>query len=89
MLISYFTNPGNLRAYDAANNLLDTDFFLMSPSGPGGMLTVSSLNPIARVEWNETDSFAGAVYWENPTHDASAVPEPATLLLSGPVCSAL
>lgn len=72
----------HLRAYDQFNNLLDTDFYLIPASGPNGTLTVSSLTPIARVEWNETGDFAGAVYWDNLTYtDAVAAPEPASLSL--------
>ena len=78
-------DEGHLRAYDAANNLLASDFFLVPASGPGGTLTVSSITPIARVEWNETGSFAGAVSWDNLTYEAAAahVPEPASLTLLG------
>ena len=47
-------DEGHLRAYDALNNLLASDFFLVPTSGPGGTLTVSNITPIARVEWNET-----------------------------------
>jgi hypothetical protein len=75
-------DEGHLRAYDAANNLLDTDFQLMAPSGPGVTLSVSSSTAIARVEWNETGSFAGAVYWDNLTYEpAQAIPEPETYAL--------
>ena len=73
----------HLRAYDASGNLLDSDFLLIPTGGPGGTLIVSSLIAIARVEWNETGSFAGAVYWDNLTYRAAAapIPEPATLSL--------
>ena len=74
-------DEGHLRAYDAANNLLDTDFQLMSEAGPGVTLSVSSSTAIARVEWNETGSFAGAVYWDNLTYEVAAVPEPETYAL--------
>ena len=50
----------------------------------GGTLTVSSSTSIARVEWNETGSFAGAVYWDNLSYTAvAAVPEPETYALMG------
>jgi len=78
----------HLRAYDASNVLLDVDFILVpAPVYGGGTLTVSSSTPIARVEWNEAGSFAGAVYWDNLTYSPvrGAVPEPATwgLMLMG------
>ena len=80
-------DEGHLRAYDASNNLLATDFILVpAPVYGGGTLTVTSSKPIARVEWNETGSFAGAVYWDNLTYSpARGVPEPATwgLMLMG------
>lgn len=69
----------HLRAYDAFDNLLDTAFFLIPTGGPGTTLSVSSATSIARVEWNETGDFAGALYWDNLTYTASgAVPEPST-----------
>jgi len=69
----------HLRAYDAFDNLLDTAFFLIPESGPGTTLSVSSATSIARVEWNETGDFAGALYWDNLTYTAfDAVPEPST-----------
>lgn len=72
----------HLRAYDAANNLLDTDFFVIPGTGPGTTLTVSSATPIARVEWKETGDFEGAVYWDLLTYDlVGTVPEPETLPL--------
>ena len=68
-----------LRAYDAFDNLLDTAAFVISAAGPGTTLTVSSATAISRVEWNETGSFAGAVYWDNLSYTSlDAVPEPAT-----------
>jgi len=68
-----------LRAYDAFDNLLDSAFFVIPAEGPGTTLSVSSATSIARVEWNETGSFAGAVYWDNLSYTSSdAVPEPAT-----------
>ena len=81
-------DEGNLRAYDTANNLLDTAFILVPASVFGGAtMTVSSNTSISRVEWNETGSFAGAVYWDNLTYSAAngGVPEPATwgLMLMG------
>ena len=76
------TDDVHLRAYDAANNLLDTDSFLIPASGPGTTLTVSSATPIARVEWNETGDFEGAIYWDLLTYEpAGQVPEPETLPL--------
>jgi hypothetical protein len=72
----------HLRAYDAANNLLDTDDFLIPGTGPGTTLVVSSATPIARVEWNETGDFEGAVYWDLLSYElARQVPEPETLPL--------
>ena len=75
-------DEGHLRAYDAFNNLLDSDYlFVPSSVYGGGTLTVTSATPIARVEWNETGSYAGAVYWDNLTYSPArqgAVPEPAT-----------
>ena len=68
----------HLRAYDAFDNLLDSAFFLIPAAGPGTTLTVSSSTPISRVEWNETGSFAGAVYWDNLTYSSAAIPEPST-----------
>ena len=77
-------DEGHLRAYDAANNLLDTDsIFVAGPVLGGGTMSVSSATPIARVEWNETGSFAGAVYWDNLTYVSRVVPEPATSALMG------
>ena len=82
-------DEGHLRAYDASNNLLDSDFILVPASVFGGAtLTVSSGTPIWRVEWNETGSFAGAVYWDNLIYTPAnngAVPEPASwaLMLMG------
>jgi PEP-CTERM motif len=76
------TDDVHLRAYDAANNLLDVDFFVIPGTGPGTTLTVSSATPIARVEWNETGDFEGAVYWDLLTYDlVGTVPEPETLPL--------
>jgi hypothetical protein len=77
-------DEGHLRAYDSSNNLLDTDSILVAASTfGGGTMTVSSSTAIARVEWNETGSFAGAVYWDNLTYEAAtpAVPEPETYAL--------
>jgi PEP-CTERM motif-containing protein len=75
-------DEGHLRAYDAANNLLDIDsIFVAAPTFGGGTMTVSSSTAIARVEWNETGSIAGAVYWDNLTYEVAAVPEPATYAL--------
>lgn len=74
-------DEGHLRAYDAANNLLDSDFVVVPASGPGATLSVSSGTAIARVEWNETGDFAGAVYWDNLTYEAAQIPEPASLVL--------
>lgn len=75
-------DEGHLRAYDAANNLLDSDFILVAASVYGGAtMTVSSSTSISRVEWNETGSFAGAVYWDNLSYtafDGGVVPEPTT-----------
>jgi hypothetical protein len=73
-------DEGHLRAYDAANNLLASDIILVPASVNGGAtLTVSSSTSIDRVEWNETGSFAGAVYWDNLTYVAAApIPEPET-----------
>jgi hypothetical protein len=73
-------DEGHLRAYDSANNLLDVDFVLVAaPVFGGATMTVSSATSIARVEWNETGTFAGAVYWDNLTYTAfDAVPEPST-----------
>jgi hypothetical protein len=71
----------HLRAYDSANNLLAFSDFLIPESGPGTTLSLSSLTPIARVEWNETGDFEGAVYWDNLTYESAAVPEPGTLAL--------
>jgi len=70
----------HLRAYDSLDNLLDSAFFLIPPVlGSGTTLTVSSSTPISRVEWNETGSFAGAVYWDNLSYSLnSGVPEPST-----------
>lgn len=69
-------DEGHLRAYDAANNLLSSDFISIPGHVFGGAtLTVSSATPIARVEWNETGSFAGAVYWDNLSYTASGVPD--------------
>lgn len=77
-------DEGNMRAYDAANNLLDTDYlFVAAPVYGGGTMTVTSSTAIARVEWNETGTYAGAVYWDNLSYEASGptVPEPASLAL--------
>jgi hypothetical protein len=75
------TDDVHLRAYDAANNLLDTDFFVIPATGPGTTLTVSSSTWIARVEWNETGSYEGAVYWDNLSYTTAAVPAPETYAL--------
>jgi hypothetical protein len=78
------TDDVHLRAYDAANNLLDSDSFTIPGTGPGTTLSVSSATQIARVEWNETGDFEGAVYWDLLTYESTGqVPEPATLLLVG------
>lgn len=74
-------DEGHLRAYDASNNLLDSDYVVVPGSGPNATLSVSSTTAIARVEWNETGSFAGAVYWDNLTYEATQVPEPVSLAL--------
>lgn len=75
-------DEGHLRAYDAADNLLDVDFIQVpGPVFGGGTMTVSSATSIARVEWNETGTFAGAVFWDNLTYtafDGGVVPEPST-----------
>lgn len=77
-------DEGHLRAYDAANNLLASDYLFVPASVyGGGTLTVSSSASIARVEWNETGSYAGAVYWDNLSYTAAAVPEPETYALMG------
>lgn len=81
-------DEGHLRAYDSANNLLDFDYIFVPSSVFGGAtLTVSSGSKISRVEWNETGSFAGAVYWDNLSYTdfQGGVPEPTTwaLMLMG------
>ncbi|HJT42665.1 MAG TPA: PEP-CTERM sorting domain-containing protein [Rhizomicrobium sp.] len=73
----------HLEAYDAANVLLGSDAFLIPASGPGTTLSVSTASPISYVLWWEEGDFAGAVYWDNLTFNATAVPEPATLVLFG------
>lgn len=73
----------SLYAYDSVGTLLDSDSILIPGGGPGGTLLVSSLTPIAYVQWNEVGSFAGAVYWDNLVY--APVPEPETyaMLLAG------
>lgn len=75
-----------LEAYSAADVLLDSDTFLIPESGPGRVLSVSSIVPIAYVKFYETDSFAGAVYWDYLTYESRStpeVPEPSTVILVG------
>lgn len=73
----------SLYAYDSVGTLLDSDSIFIPGGGPGGTLTVSSLTPIAYVQWNEVGSFEGAVYWDNLVY--APVPEPETyaMLLAG------
>ncbi|WP_374565565.1 FxDxF family PEP-CTERM protein, partial [Nitrosomonas sp.] len=73
----------SLYAYDAGGTLLDSDSIYIPDSGPGGTLSVSSLTPIAYVQWNEVGSFAGVVFWDNLVY--APVPEPETyaMLLAG------
>jgi len=75
------TDDVHLRAYDAVNVLLASDFKVIPGSGPGVTLTVSSATPIARVEWNQTGDYPGSVYWDNLTY--APVPEPGTYALMG------
>ena len=75
------TDDVHLVAFDSANNVLDTANFTIPGSGPGTTLTVSSATSIARVEWNETGDFEGAVYWDNLNFAVTAVPEPETYAL--------
>lgn len=77
------TDDVHLRAYDASNNLLASDFQVIPSTGPGVTLTVSSATSIAPVEWNESGDFEGAVYRDNLTCGSAtpAVPEPETYAL--------
>lgn len=74
----------HLNAYDSAGGLLDSATFFQPSGHPGGggTMTVSSSTPIAYVTFNETGSFAGAVYWDNVEFTA-AIPEPQTYALMG------
>lgn len=74
-----------LEAYDAFDNLLDSDAFAIpANSSIGGTLSVSSSTPIAYVLFREVGTFAGAIYWDNVTFEraGNAVPEPAALGLA-------
>ena len=76
-------DEGYLMAYDASDNLLDSDYLYVDASTyGGGMLTVSSATPIAYVLFYEDGSYPGAVYWDNAEFTA-AVPEPQTYALFG------
>lgn len=73
----------SLYAYDSVGTLLDSDSILIPGGGPGGTLSVSSLTPIAYVQWNEVGSFAGAVYWDNLVYAPIPEPETYAMLLAG------
>lgn len=75
----------HLQVYDAANNLLGSDYYF-NPAATlgGGYLSVTTSTPIAYALFWDAEPFAGAVYWDNMTYTAGApVPEPVSLALLG------
>lgn len=75
----------HLSAYDAFDNLIDTDAYLNPASQYGGSnMTVSGAN-IKYVKFWEDGPFPGAIYWDNISYESrgAAVPEPASLALFG------
>jgi hypothetical protein len=74
----------HLTAFDSANNIVDSASYINPPSTFGGsFLTVTGPN-ISYVQFYETGSFAGAIYWDNITFSdqpSVSVPEPGTVAL--------
>jgi hypothetical protein len=75
----------HLIAYDALNNIVDTDGYVNpAPTYGGSYMTVSGAN-IAYVKMYEDGPFPGAIFWDNMSYetDRITVPEPASLALFG------
>jgi hypothetical protein len=73
-----------LEVYDAANNLLGSDYYQNPAATFGGdYLSVTTATPIAYALFWDADPFAGHVYWDNMTYTAAPIPEPASLVLLG------
>ena len=72
-----------LQVYDAANNLLGSDYYFNPlPTMGGGYLSVATSTPIAYALFWDAEPFPGAVYWDNMTYTTgNPVPEPASLAL--------
>jgi hypothetical protein len=72
-----------MRAYDAANVLIGSDYYQNPASKYGGdFLEISAAN-IKYVEFWDAEPFAGAVYWDSISYTTAQVPEPETLALFG------
>ena len=77
-------DPVSLMAYDSANNLLAMDSYLIpGDSAAGYTLSVLASSAISYVTFASGGVFPGSVYWDNIEYNASAVPEPATMLFIG------
>lgn len=72
-----------LKAYNANGILLDDAYYTLEASVNGGAILAVTGAEIAYVIFGSTGQFANSVYFDNFTYSASAVPEPATLLLFG------
>jgi hypothetical protein len=74
-----------LRAYDAANNLLDSDAFNIDAAFTGLVTLSVSVAGIDHVEFGGVGVQGSSVYGDNFTYATGAVPEPGTwaLMLMG------
>jgi hypothetical protein len=79
-----------LAVYDAADNLLATDYYMNpAPTYGGGFLEVFTATPIAYALFWDEEPFPGAVYWDNLTFEGGVIPEPGTFVLAGGALVAL
>jgi len=73
-----------LEAFDANWNSLGSDYYYNpAPTMGGDYLSVASSSPIKYVKFWDADPYAGAVYWDNLSYNASPVPLPAAAWLFG------
>ncbi len=77
-----------LKAYDAADNLLATDYQINAATTNGGLtLSVSTSVDIAYVLFNQMDPYPGSVWFDNFCY--TQIPVPGALLLFGSGLAAL